>query len=82
MMHLRLLSRLTWPYFFLPDLTPKLRGLLAILLAFLLAFFGSRFAHSSPGSITVNAGLGLSMSTGPQVAISLTNFGRRLSLRT
>ena len=34
-----------------------------------------------PGHLTVMAGLGSSMSSGPQAAISLTNAGARLSLR-
>jgi hypothetical protein len=36
----------------------------------------------SSGIIAVMAGFGLSMSTGPQVAISFTSLGRRLSFRT
>ena len=38
--------------------------------------------QSSPVIITVMAGAGSSMSTGPQVAINLTSLAWRLSLRT
>ena len=43
-------------------------------------FFGN--FQSSSGIITVMAGCGASISSGPQVAMSLTSFGARLSLRT